>query len=721
MSYADTSTVARIPFRLMALALAVLTGFALFLIIPARQSQAAPATLFAISPTSFDFGDVPLNAPTSNQLMTVTNVSGTSQTMDDTGGAGGSFGGRDDCQGKTLAPGASCDIAYAFAPTFFGVQTSTVTGALNGQSYSVALKGNGINQFLITPTALDFGNVPTNTTSASQTVTITNVSDRATSDATFEFDGGSDAFPSASNCTELDAGASCQLTFQFAPSTGGEQTKTQTGSFGGQSFSISLTGEAQDPGVLSARQFLITPTSLDFGDVPLNNSSTSQDVTVTNVSGAAQMMDGTDGGATVFSGSNDCQGQTLAAGASCHMTYQFNPTSLGAITTASTDMGNWNGSAFSIHFSGTGINQFLITPIGFDFGDVVVGTTSASQSLVFKNVGSASADVFLGGAGIAPPWGFSNNCKNATLTQGETCQEDFTFAPTTTGQQSTTLDNESINDQAYTVALTGNGVTSAPPPPPAGPVITSITPSAGPTSGGTSVTINGTGFTGATTVRFGSVAATFRLNSSTKITAVAPAQAASTRDISVKTSAGTSAAVAADKFTYQAAPKITSITPVAGPTSGGTSVTITGTGFTGATTVRFGSVAAMFRLTSSTKITAVAPAQGASTRDISVKTPGGTSAAVAADRFTYQAAPKITSISPSSGPKAGGTSVTITGTGFTGATTVRFGSVAAMFRLNSSTKITAVAPAQSAATRDIQVTTPGGVSATSAADRYTYH
>jgi IPT/TIG domain len=306
------------------------------------------------------------------------------------------------------------------------------------------------------------------------------------------------------------------------------------------------------------------------------------------------------------------------------------------------------------------------------------------------------------------------------LTQGETCQEDYTFAPTMTGQQSTSLDDESINDQAYTVALTGNGVTNSPPPP-AGPAITSITPSAGPTAGGTSVTINGTGFTGATTVRFGSVAATFRLTSSTKITAVSPAQSAGTRDVSVKTSSGTSAAVAADKFTYQAAPVVTSISPSAGPTAGGTSVTITGTGFTGATTVRFGSVAATFMLTSSTKITAVAPAQSASTRDISVKTPGGTSAAVAADRFTYQAAPVVTSISPSSGPKAGGTSVTITGTGFTGATTVRFGSVAATFRLTSSTKITAVAPAQSAGTRDISVKTPGGTSAAVTADRFTYH
>ncbi|HEY3923747.1 MAG TPA: IPT/TIG domain-containing protein [Acidothermaceae bacterium] len=723
MSYADTtaatSRVARVPFRVTALAVAVLTGLGLFLVIPARQSQAAPATLFAISLTSLDFGDVPLNSTSAPQIVTVTNVSGTSQEMSGVGGGADQFGGSNNCENKTLAAGGSCQMSFQFTPTTLGAQTDSTSGTWNGQEFSINFKGDGINQFLITPTALDFGNVATNSTTASQTVTITNVSNAATTGLDLTTDNNTDAFPNSTDCDLLAAGASCQITYRFEPTTGGEQTESSSGTFNGQPFTLNLSGNALDPTTLSARQLLFTPTSFDFGDVPLNNSSAAQTVTVTNISGASIMMDGTDGGGSgVFSGSNDCQGQNLANGASCHMTYQFKPTALG-VATGTTDMGNWSGSSFSIGFAGNGINQFLISPIGFDFGDVVVGTTSASQSVVVENVGSAPADVFAGGAGLSPPWGLSGVCKNAMLAQGETCTEGYTFSPTTTGQQSTSIDG-SMNDQDFSAALTGNGITNSPPPP-AGPVITSITPSTGPTAGGTSVTINGTGFTGATTVRFGSVAAMFRLTSSTKITAVAPAQSAGTRDISVKTSAGTSAAVAADKFTYQATPKVTSITPAAGPTSGGTSVTINGTGFTGATTVRFGSVAATFMLTSSTKITAVAPAQSAGTRDISVKTPGGTSAAVTADRFTYQVAPVVTSISPSSGPKAGGTSVTITGTGFTGATTVRFGSVAATFRLTSSTKITAVAPAQSAGTRDISVKTPGGISAAVTADRFTYH
>src|SRR5437016_1687044 len=120
-------------------------------------------------------------------------------------------------------------------------------------------------------------------------------------------------------------------------------------------------------------------------------------------------------------------------------------------------------------------------------------------------------------------------------------------------------------------------------------------------------------------------------------------------------------------------PAVTNVNPNTGPTSGGTSVTITGTNFTGATAVKFGSAnATSFTVNSSTSITATSPA-GSGTVDITVTTGGGTSATSAADQFTYIGAPTVTNVSPNTGPTTGGTSVTITGTNFTGATAVKFG------------------------------------------------
>jgi glucose/arabinose dehydrogenase len=256
------------------------------------------------------------------------------------------------------------------------------------------------------------------------------------------------------------------------------------------------------------------------------------------------------------------------------------------------------------------------------------------------------------------------------------------------------------------------------------PAITGISPSSGPPAGGTSVTITGSGFTGATRVGFGAVSATsFTVVSDTKITAVSPAQTGA-HYITVTTTGGTSATSAAAIYTYKPpAPVITGISPSSGPPAGGTSVTITGSGFTGATRVAFGGVAATsFSVVSDTQITAVSPAQAAGAHHIVVTGPGGTSALVSADVYSYKPpAPAITAISPSSGPPAGGTSVTITGSGFTAATRVAFGGVAATsFNVVSDTQITAVSPAQTGA-HYIVVTAPGGTSATVSAAVYTYH
>jgi hypothetical protein len=261
------------------------------------------------------------------------------------------------------------------------------------------------------------------------------------------------------------------------------------------------------------------------------------------------------------------------------------------------------------------------------------------------------------------------------------------------------------------------------------PTVTAVSPASGSTGGGLTVTITGTSFTEANAVSFGGVPVgpgSFTINSDSQITAVVPAQAAGTVDVTVTNSTGTSATSSADHFTYSAAPlpAVTAVTPTSGSTAGGTVVTITGSGFSGATAVSFGSTAAgSFTVNSDTSITATAPAQAAGTVDITVTTPSGTSTTSSADRFTYTAAPvpSVTSISPTSGSTAGGTGVYISGSNFTGATGVSFSSTAASsFTVLSDTLLFATAPPQGAATVDVKVTTYAGTSSTSMADRFTY-
>ncbi len=83
--------------------------------------------------------------------------------------------------------------------------------------------------------------------------------------------------------------------------------------------------------------------------------------------------------------------------------------------------------------------------------------------------------------------------------------------------------------------------------------------------------------------------------------------------------------------------------------------------------------------------------------------------------------PSVSSVSPSSGPLAGGNSVTVTGSNFTGATAVDFGSSAALgFSVNSATSITATPPAGSLGTVDVTVTAGGNTSSINAGDEYSY-
>jgi hypothetical protein len=239
-------------------------------------------------------------------------------------------------------------------------------------------------------------------------------------------------------------------------------------------------------------------------------------------------------------------------------------------------------------------------------------------------------------------------------------------------------------------------------PPP--PTVTRVEPAEGPASGGTAVTITGSGFTSASTVSFGAVeAGGVTFESATQIKAVSPA-GSGTVEVTVTSGGVTSATSPADSFSYTPAPPppptVTRVEPAEGPASGGTAVTITGSGFTSASTVSFGAVeAGGVTFESATQIKAVSPA-GSGTVEVTVTSGGVTSATSPADSFSYTPAPPppptVTRVEPAEGPASGGTAVTITGSGFTSASTVSFGAVeAGGVTFESATQIKAVSPAGS--------------------------
>jgi IPT/TIG domain-containing protein len=284
------------------------------------------------------------------------------------------------------------------------------------------------------------------------------------------------------------------------------------------------------------------------------------------------------------------------------------------------------------------------------------------------------------------------------------------------------------------------------------PTVTGISPASGPISGGTSVTITGTGFVPGSTVSFieesGGTpasdnevlvvpASSVTVTSSTSITATAPAAIeGSTYFVTVTTLKGTSAYGSNDVFSYTpVAPVITAISPNVGTIAGGTSVTITGSGFLTGSVVRFVQESngtpggatlpgAYVNVLSSTSMTVVSPGvTSGTTYFITVKTPSGTSPTSGNDIFTYSPlVPTVSAVSPNAGPNAGGTSFVVTGTGFvTGATVtfVRQSSGCGSFNTYNATGVTVVSSSTITATSPtvsiagpyyVYVTTPSGPS-----------
>ena len=254
------------------------------------------------------------------------------------------------------------------------------------------------------------------------------------------------------------------------------------------------------------------------------------------------------------------------------------------------------------------------------------------------------------------------------------------------------------------------------------PTITLISPNTGPATGGTTVTIAGSGFTGTPTVTFGSTAATgVTVNGGVSITATVPAGSPGAVSVTVANADGKSGSLA-NGYTYIGSPTVTSVTPSNGTTLGGNTVTITGTGFAAVPTVTFGGTAATnVSFTSSTSITAVAPAHAAGAVAVVVRNPD-TQQGTLNNGYTYNAPPVIATVTPNSGPAAGGTAVTIAGTGFTTGATVTIGGTAATAITVGAggTSITATTPARPAGPATIVVTNPDG-QGTTLTNGFTYN
>jgi hypothetical protein len=213
---------------------------------------------------------------------------------------------------------------------------------------------------------------------------------------------------------------------------------------------------------------------------------------------------------------------------------------------------------------------------------------------------------------------------------------------------------------------------------------------------GAAVTITGTSLGNASAVRFEGVASAFTVDDPTQITATVPASAV-TGKITVTSPGGT--ATSPTDFTVIRPPVVSAFTPASAQV--GALVTLTGTNLGSVTAVGFGNVSATSITVLSASSIRVAVPAGTTTGRLTVTNPAGS----AQSAGTFVLVPRLTGFGSPSG--SDDDAVTLAGTGLTGATVVKFGTVSAAFTVVSDTEITAIVPA-AAVTGRVSVTTPGG-------------
>lgn len=330
-------------------------------------------------------------------------------------------------------------------------------------------------------TAAVFPSTPVLSTSAADTITLSNVGNSTLTISSISLTGtGASVFNLTNGCgSTLAVGATCNVSVTFSPTAAAtyQAAITITSNATGSPQAVSLTGTGTI--TLAAT---VTPTALDFGNVDIGTTSSAQTVTLANTGNGPITISSIlplGSGAGVFNVTSNC-GATLAVGASCQIAVTFSPTATGAAAATLTITDNVLGPPQMVGLTGTG---YYIMKLGLSSNTLtfpatpVLGTSSA-QAVTVTNTGQAPitlSGIALSGsssAAFAETAG-SAECKvGATLAVGATCTLTYVLAPPCTGANTFTAGSPtqytamvSVTDNAtnspQTFNLAGQGLSSA--------------------------------------------------------------------------------------------------------------------------------------------------------------------------------------------------------------------------------------------------------------------
>ena len=304
--------------------------------------------------------------------------------------------------------------------------------------------------------SLTFAAEPLGTTSSPQSVTLTNNGTGPLNLLNVAIAGtNSGDFSQSNNCpSTLAIGASCPINISFTPTTNGPRTASLsvTDNAPASPQTVSLSGS----GGLASVQF--SPSSIEFANEAVGNTSPAQTVTVTNAGYSATNISSisvTGANASDFSETNTC-GSSLAAGANCSISVTFTPAAMGARTAAVTIADDAPGSPQTIALAGNGSGIVGVSPSTVTFSSQYVGTTGLPQSVTVTN--NAATPLTISKVTTSPADFGSVSACGSTLAPGASCAIGVFFDPTQAGSRTGTLTiTDSATGSPQTVTLNGTG------------------------------------------------------------------------------------------------------------------------------------------------------------------------------------------------------------------------------------------------------------------------
>jgi YVTN family beta-propeller protein len=435
----------------------------------------SPAPAVSLSSSSLTFASQTLNTTSGSQSVTLTNTGNAALGITSIGVSGansGDYAQTNNCGNSVAANNGSCAISVTFRPTATGSRLASVTITDNapGSPQSISLNGTGAGApapaVNLSSSSLTFASQTLNTTSGSQSVTLTNTGNAALSITSIGVTGANSGdYAQTNNCGSSVAAnnGNCTISVTFTPTATGSRlaSVTITDNAPGTPQSISLSGTGAGA---SAPAVNLSSSSLTFASQTLNTTSGSQSVTLTNTGNASLSITniGVTGANTGdFAQTNNCGNSVAANNGGCTISVTFRPSATGSRAAAVTITDNASGSPQSIGLNGTGTNSsgastVVLTPSSVNFGSATVGSTGTTVDVNIKNIGAAALTI--NNISVAGDFTLTNFCGNSSLSQGYDCDVWVTFAPKASGVRNGTLVfSTSAPDSPHVVTLTGTG------------------------------------------------------------------------------------------------------------------------------------------------------------------------------------------------------------------------------------------------------------------------